>query len=189
MAVVTAVLLAVGVVMPAETARDPIGMGRMLGLAEMGQIKVALAAEAALEIAQDESMLLADRAARSVSSGGTAGDLRTPLADGWRDSVTFTLDPGGKIELKLVMQDGERAFFAWQTDGPEVYYNTHGEPANADRGFAAHNYDRGTAPSAQGALTAVYEGIHGWLWRNRGDSAVTITLRTRGEYLELREIP
>jgi hypothetical protein len=30
--------------------------------------------------------------------------------------------------------------------------------------------------------------MHGWFWRNRGREPVTITLRTRGAYTELKEI-
>lgn len=200
LAVVVGALLVVGVVLPAETASDPLGMGKWLGLAEMGQIKVALATEAAEEEAAEAALLVGASPATVPSSVSVASDVRgtegeatgepvAPLSDGWRDSVTFTLEPSGSIEYKLTMQEGERARFLWETDGAEVYYNTHGEPPNAPRGFRAHTYERGSAPSAEGELVAVYEGIHGWFWRNRSDSAMTITLRTRGEYLELREIP
>jgi len=30
--------------------------------------------------------------------------------------------------------------------------------------------------------------MHGWFWRNRGREPVTVTLRTRGDYQDLKEI-
>jgi hypothetical protein len=46
-AAVSALVLLVTVVLPSEYAIDPTGLGRLLGLTEMGQIKTRLAAEAA----------------------------------------------------------------------------------------------------------------------------------------------
>ena len=48
-ALLLAAFIAVAVVLPAETDRDPTGLGRVFGLAEMGRIKVALANEAAAD--------------------------------------------------------------------------------------------------------------------------------------------
>ena len=46
---VVALVLLVTVVMPAEYAMDPTGVGRLLGLTEMGEIKQQLAEEAAAD--------------------------------------------------------------------------------------------------------------------------------------------
>jgi len=48
-----AVLLLVTVVLPAEYGIDPTGVGRVLGLTRMGEIKVRLAKEAAADAAAD----------------------------------------------------------------------------------------------------------------------------------------
>ncbi|EOG7748906.1 hypothetical protein ACLIOC_003241 [Vibrio cholerae] len=42
----TAIVLLITVILPAEYALDPTGMGRALGLTEMGEIKAQLAQEA-----------------------------------------------------------------------------------------------------------------------------------------------
>lgn len=49
MAAIVALVLLVTVIMPAEYALDPTGAGRLLGLAEMGEIKEQLAEEAAAD--------------------------------------------------------------------------------------------------------------------------------------------
>ena len=52
LAIVTAVVLLVTVVMPAEYGIDPTGIGEAIGLKNMGEIKVSLAKELAAEEAQ-----------------------------------------------------------------------------------------------------------------------------------------
>src|SRR6056297_939102 len=48
-ACIGAVFIGVAVYMPAELGRDPTGIGTILGLTEMGEIKQQLAAEAAAD--------------------------------------------------------------------------------------------------------------------------------------------
>ena len=171
-ACVLAVCIAVAVVIPAETGRDPSGLGRVLGLSEMGRIKVALAKEAAADVG----------GARVVRASPRAGASR------WRDSMTVTLQPNQGIELKMTMRASEKAFFEWTTEGGEVYFNMHGEPSKVTKDDAAHRYGKGTSTAESGELVAAFDGVHGWFWRNRTDRTVKITLKTGGEYLVLKEM-
>ena len=61
-AAATALVLLVTVVMPAEYGADPTGVGRLLGLTEMGKIKVQLAREASADAVADASARTADAA-------------------------------------------------------------------------------------------------------------------------------
>ena len=61
MAVISAAVILVTVVLPSEYGIDPTGVGRVLGLTEMGKIKVQLAREAA-----------EDANATAISASGTA---------------------------------------------------------------------------------------------------------------------
>ncbi len=100
----------------------------------------------------------------------------------WRDEVSYTLAPGEGIEVKLVMQQGEIAAFEWTANGAVLNYETHG-----DGGENNISYEQGRAVSDQtGRLTAAFTGNHGWFWRNRTDAPVTVTLRARGQYSEMR---
>ena len=176
-AVVVVALLGVAVVMPAETDRDPSGLGRMIGLSEMGRIKVALAKDAAADSGAIQSRAAeAERTVTSVSGSR------------WRDSLTVTLQPAQGIEVKMSMRTSERAFYAWTTDGGDVYFNMHGEPPNAPKDYAAHRYGKGTSTADTGELVAAFDGVHGWFWRNRTEQPVKITLKTGGEYLVLKEM-
>ena len=174
---VVVALLGVAVVMPAETDRDPSGVGRMIGLSEMGRIKVALAKDAAGDSGATQSgAAQAERTVTSVSGSR------------WRDSLTVTLQPAQGIEVKMSMRTLEKAFYAWTTDGGEVYFNMHGEPPNAPKDYAAHRYGKGTSTAETGELVAAFDGVHGWFWRNRTEQPVKITLKTGGEYLVLKEM-
>jgi hypothetical protein len=100
----------------------------------------------------------------------------------WRDEVSYTLAPGEGIEVKLVMEEGQIARFAWTANGGVVNYDTH-----ADGGRQSISYEQGRAvPEQAGELVAAFTGNHGWFWRNRTDAPVTVTLRTSGEYSEMR---
>lgn len=52
-ALVLAIAVLVTIVLPAEYGVDPTGIGRVLGLTQMGEIKVRLAREAAEDAAAD----------------------------------------------------------------------------------------------------------------------------------------
>jgi hypothetical protein len=105
-----------------------------------------------------------------------------PAAPEWRDEVSYTLAPGEGIEVKLVMEGGQVARFAWTANGGVVNYDTH-----ANGGGQSISYEQGRAvPEQAGELVAAFTGNHGWFWRNRTDAPVTLTLRTAGQYAEMR---
>ena len=54
LAAIGAAVIAVTIYLPAEYAIDPTGIGRIIGLTEMGEIKVQLAAEAEADRLLDE---------------------------------------------------------------------------------------------------------------------------------------
>jgi hypothetical protein len=186
-ALLLAAFIAVAVVLPAETDRDPTGLGRVFGLAEMGRIKVALANEAAAD-AKAADAKAAD--VKAADAGPNVGERRPTTVPGsrWRDSMSITLQPSEGIEIKMSMRTAEKARYAWTTDGGEVYFNMHGEPPNAPKDYAAHRYGKGTSAAESGELVAAFDGVHGWFWRNRTEQPITITLQTAGEYLVLKEL-
>lgn len=177
-ALVIATTLLFTVVLPAEYGVDPTGVGRVLGLTEMGRIKMQLEREAATTASVETA---------ASPTASTVAVQSTQPSGVWRDSMTVSLAPTQGIELKLTMTKGQRAIYEWQATSPDVTYNMHGEPPNAPKG-SAHSYDKGVSQSGAGELMAAFDGVHGWFWRNRSDSTITITLKTRGEYLSLKEM-
>ena len=108
--------------------------------------------------------------------------LVAEAASGWRDEVSYTLAPGEGIEVKLAMQEGQTARFFWTANGSVVNFDTHGDGSGQK---VSYEQGRGV-PEQEGTLTAAFTGNHGWFWRNRTDVPVTVTLRTAGEYAEMK---
>ena len=77
LALVGAVAILVMVVLPAEYGIDPTRVGRLLGLTQMGEIKMRLAREAAEDAAADAAAL--DAAEKEAQADSTA-----PRADSTR---------------------------------------------------------------------------------------------------------
>jgi hypothetical protein len=198
-AAAVALVLLVTVILPAEYAIDPTRIGRVLGLTQMGEVKMALAKEAAAEEGAGTTAVAATPAAATPAAVSTpapagaapvtaapAAGAPAAVADSGNSHVTeVALAPGQGREIKLAMREGARVNFEWTVAGGVVNYDTH-----ADRpGTPYHGYEKGQARQSQsGELVAAFDGMHGWFWRNRGRAPVTVTLRTRGDYTELKEI-
>lgn len=186
-AAVAAVLL-VTVVLPAEYAVDPTGVGRVLGLTQMGEIKMSLAAEAAAAEAAEAALSEgAGGTPAPTEPGPTTAVVVDTVAPALRSDVTtITLRPNEGKEVKLEMREGATVEYSWSVEGGVVNYDTHGDPWNAPREFY-HGYGKGSGvPGHEGVLVAAFDGVHGWFWRNRTGGTVTITLRTEGDYQGVR---
>jgi hypothetical protein len=194
--------LLITVVLPAEYGIDPTGIGRALGLVQMGEIKMQLHHEAEADRARDQateadrrSSLFGSVFAQFVIGPAAAhqptrapGSTEASSAGASRsDETTVTLKPGEGVEVKMDMKKGAKATYAWTVEGGTVNHDTHGEPyTNPD---AAHSYSKGRSVSGdQGTLQAAFDGNHGWYWRNRGSKAVTVKLTTKGEYGSLKRV-
>ena len=184
-AAATAAVILVAVVLPAEYGVDPTRIGSVLGLTEMGRIKMQLAGEA-----EAEPVLAATvdapqaTAAAEPDAPEIAPEVAPEVTNAWRDEISFTLAADAAAEFKLIMKEGALAQFEWYTDGAKANYDTH-----ADRpGVDYHNYDKGSLARQEGSLVAAFDGSHGWFWRNRSGAPLTITLKTRGDYSKIKRV-
>jgi hypothetical protein len=177
-ALIGAAVIGVGAYLPAEYGIDPTGVGTVLGLTEMGEIKQELAREAAEDEAvhgEQSSSLMDDIFGLFVGAAHAQ--------EAWTNTVNFTLDPGATAEIKLVMAAGDVAEYAWVAEGGRINFDlhAHGDGQSID-------YDRGRgATEGAGSIEAPFPGEHGWFWRNRDDTAVTVTLQLRGSYSDIVE--
>lgn len=189
-AIAAAAALLVTVVLPAEYAIDPTGIGKVLGLTEMGEIKQQLAEEAAMDAAAttEPEALSATPIAPVVSKvDEQAAPAPAPVAEQpiWTDTVTLTLAPGEAAEVKLVMKAGETTTYAWRVDNGHLNSDLHGD---GTRGQST-SYRKGRAETEDtGDFTAAFDGSHGWFWRNRSDVSVELTLDTKGAYSEVKRV-
>ncbi|MEX5745949.1 hypothetical protein [Massilia sp. X63] len=113
------------------------------------------------------------------------GEGATNEASARSDEMRVNLAPNQGTEVKLVMNKGQKVDYSWQSEGGPVNHDTHGEPPG---GGKAHRYGKAVqVPSDSGSLVAVFDGEHGWFWRNRNDRAVTITLKVSGQYQAIQQ--
>lgn len=187
LALVAAIVILVTAVLPGEYGIDPTGIGRALGLAEMGEIKVQLAEEAEADRLRDLQNAVPVKPDQSSSLIGElfAAFLISPAhAQAASDDISFTLDPGQGIEIKLVMVEGAKADFSWSVEGGVVNYDLHGDGGGNE---ISYEKDRGVE-NHEGVLEAAFDGNHGWFWRNRGAETVTVNLRVSGDYAEVKRV-
>lgn len=164
------------IVLPSEYGIDPTRVGRLLGLKKMGEIKVQLAKEA-----QREQPKVPQHAAAAVPAGPAEGKKEVER----KDEMTLTLKPGQGAEIKLTMEKGAVVRYEWTSAGGPVNHDTHADGTTGQ----THRYKKEVQVTGdKGELTAVFTGIHGWFWRNRGTSDVTITLRCSGAYTDIKRM-
>jgi len=182
--------------LPSEYGIDPTGAGRMLGLAEMGEIKTQLAEEAEADRMRDQQNAAPASAPPVVPATQQQGSSlfdrilseflvgSAQAQESRSDEMSLTLAPGEGVEVKLVMAKGAQANYAWTANGAVVNFDTHG-----DGGGENISYEKGRGVAEdEGVLEAAFDGNHGWFWRNRTDAPVTVTLKTSGAYSDIKRM-
>lgn len=176
LAVVIAGILLVTIVMPAELGIDPTGLGKVLGIKEMGEIKASLGEEAQAKSARE--------LAATTETGSLEAEklIPLPMSDGptMSDELTVSLSPDESTEIKVTMVKGRKVSYAWYTDGDEAIFDVHGDAVKL--GIDYHGYGKGSAKKSDGVIVAAFDGNHGWYWRNRTSAPMTVTLEAIGEY-------
>jgi hypothetical protein len=168
-ALLTAAVLLVTVVLPAEYNIDPLGTGAALGLTVIAS-------------SSSEASPPPPEAVAPVQLG--------PLAlhnSGYKvDDVEITLGPYEYVEYKYALEKGASMLYSWKANA-DLIHDMHGESEISGKGsevsFEKLNRDRGA-----GAFTAPFSGIHGWYWENGTGDKVTIRIQSAGFYSNALEI-
>ena len=165
-AILVAGLVLVAFVMPAEFAVDPLGIGRRVGLLDLG-------------VTGQQVEALEQAAASGTASGQGALVVRQERPFN-TETIEFSLAPEQWIEYKYRLEEGESLHYAWTATGP-VNVEFHAEPDGGPAGYA-QTYEKSQGTAQSGTLNAPFSGIHGWYWQNAGAQPVTVTLRSSGFY-------
>ena len=165
------------VVIPAEYGTDPTGVGKLLGLKKMGEIKAKLKIEA---INEDQKVH------ESISTNEEKREsFQKSIIK--KDITEFVIAPDDAIEIKLEMQQGSSVKYKWTTNDRGLNYNLHGDGSKGLQKSTTYKKGRMTTTD-NGELKAEFDGYHGWFWRNRNSEIVTVILETDGEYIQIRRI-
>ena len=174
-AILGAALLLTLFVLPAEYGIDVTGIGRALGLTKM--------ASAESDADTEPTPAAADQAAAAVSYA-VPEQTKASIAKltAWReDEKTIVLPAHSGAEIKARMKTGDSFQFRWKSDAA-VRMDMHGEPVHAVNDEFTSYWKEKDISSAQGSFIAPFDGTHGWYWRNKSESPVTITVNVSGFY-------
>jgi len=203
-AFIVAAIILVCIVLPAEFAIDITGIGKRLGLQEMGDIKVSLAREQQADALVQETRPVETKlksnvqpsplneqiaAVEQTSITSISATQRktvevTKLISLASDSRAFILKNGEAAELKVALNKGEFVNFNWRSNA-KVNFDNHGDSNT----ISYHPYSKGKGVNQDsGRIKAAFDGYHGWFWRNRSGNSVTINIDFNGQYHDIKRI-
>ena len=175
LALVTAAIVLVIAILPAEYGIDPTGIGGKLGLSALHQT-------------QEPEPSRSSASPSSTLSTNLLGNTLSPVSrqsGAYRnDTMRLELAPGQGAEIKARMRRSETFLFHWSSAGQPVYFDMHGERLNDGDNFTSFWIGRDQS-QASGTFTAPFDGTHGWYWKNSGPHSITIELTISGYYADL----
>ena len=169
-ALVVASAIVFGAILPAEFNWDPLGLGMTTGLSRLW---------APREVALDTTTT-AVPLAREYRSGFRSDTIEIPLR---REG-----DPtrGDELEYKVRMSKDATLIYEWSVsdipNAEEFYYDFHGHTLTNEKEMTVATYKQATATSANGALTAPFDGVHGWFFQNQSVNPVVVRVKISGFY-------
>ena len=164
-------------VLPAEYGTDPTGVGELLGLKKMGEIKTRL----------KQDFLKENQVFKE--SNGAKDELMVESETGKenQDVMELVIAPNEAIEIKLEMKKGSIAKYKWTTQNGGLNYNLHGDGHKGSQNSIVYKKGRMTSFDS-GEFKSEFDGHHGWFWRNRNNESVTVTLETIGDYILIKQM-
>jgi len=160
-----------GAILPAEFNMDPLGIGKATGLSRLW---------APPEVAFDASKAGTGPLAREYEIGFRTDTIEIPLRSG--DDRTR----GNELEYKVRMKKDATLIYEWSVadvaNPEEFYYDFHGQTVVEGPDVTVATYKQATATSAKGALTAPFDGVHGWYLQNQSEKPVVVKIKISGFY-------
>lgn len=165
-------LIVVGAIMPAEYNVDPLGVGKLSGVARLW---------APEEKKIDTSTGAAGPLAREYDTALRTDVIEIPLTDFLGGAK------GSELEYKVAMKQGATLVYEWEAIGAknpdDIGFDFHGHTTpEPGQQMTVASYKASRGVSQKGALTAPFDGIQGWQFSNFGDGAVVIRVKLTGFY-------
>ena len=118
--------------------------------------------------------------AREYPSGFRSDTIEIPLnPDGSRQG-------GDQLEYKVRMKKDATLIYEWSVpDIPvstEFYFDFHGHTLSDGKEMTVATYKKDTGTSQNGALTAPFDGVHGWYFQNQSLNHVVVRVKISGFY-------
>ena len=113
-------------------------------------------------------------------------DSATEVTDSivWKDTISISIPVRADREYKFHLAKGARLEYSWKTNGEKLFYDFHGEPTDDKTGYFK-SFNKATENQSSGTLVTLFEGTHGWYWKNNTASDVDVILKVSGDYQRL----
>jgi hypothetical protein len=164
-------LIVLGAIMPAEFNTDPLGIGKLSGVSRLWAPE--------------------EKTWKPGAGMEPAHSSATPIVRTTLDIPLGAADwPEGALEYKFAMKPGQALIYKWEAlnaDGSPVTvpveFDFHGHTLAADgEEMTVAQYRKDRATSDTGSITAPFDGIHGWYFKNHAPDPITIRLVAEGFY-------
>ena len=172
-ALVIGALIVLGAILPAEFNRDPLGLGKLSGIA-----RIWAPPQKKLDVNSGSAPL-----AREYPTPFRSDVIEIPLT-GFLGGAN-----GSELEYKFRMKKDATLIYSWEVIGAKnpkyLSYDFHGHttpPAGSKELMTVATYKQSYGLKQQGALTAPFDGIQGWQFSNGGDEDVVVRLKVSGFY-------
>ncbi|RTZ07572.1 hypothetical protein EKM05_06285 [Flavobacterium sp. GSP27] len=185
-ALLLSVLILVCAVLPAEYGMDPIGTGKLFGFSKL---YVPADADDGLATITGKTFPLI-----KMEKAGSGPEVERPIEANnpapekqyaEREDTVEVIVPAGKgIEYKIYMLKYGKMKYEWTTNKGIVYFDFHGEVKQAKETNDVYfeSYTLAYSNNMVGTFYAPYEGKHGWFFRNNEKTAITVTIKLKGQY-------
>lgn len=188
-AVIIGAIVLVGAVLPAEYGMDPIGTGKLFGFS---RLYVDEASEGGSSL---QALPTMDFETIELTKLGSPPSIQKPSASEdpipteqfviRADTIQIEVPAGKGIEYKFKSLKLGSIKYDWTTsDNAIVYIDFHGEvyEENPPKEVFYESYTVAYSNNMAGTFTAPFKGKHGWYFRNKNKSDVTVTLHLVGQY-------
>ena len=170
-AAVLAGLIVLGVILPVEFNRDPLGVGKLSGLSRLWAPKDTVVGSETAGVAR----------AREYDTAFRTDVIEIPLGDFLAGADR------SELEYKVRMKKDATLIFAWEVVGAkdprDFRYDQHGHTTPAPgQPMTVATYKQAFGLKQQGALTAPFDGIQGWQFANSSETPVVVRVRLAGFY-------
>lgn len=185
---VIAAVVFVTAILPAEYNIDLTGFGQFSGLTKLSQT-AGLADGSVISTNIDTSPDQKGETVIAFSQGATLANAPSVTEIAQRrqtpgvrsDTIKIDIPAGKGLEYKLLMDESVHLEYEWSTEGEALYFDFHGEPKGDTTGYF-ESFSITTSNTMKGSLTTPFAGSHGWYWKNKTNSPITVTLSTKGDY-------
>lgn len=99
----------------------------------------------------------------------------------WKDNFKISIPAVSGIEQKIQVKKGATVEYTWVAAKGDLYFDLHGDPKGDTTGYFK-SFKEGTLSKDSGSFTTVFEGKHGWYWKNTNPFPVQVILKIKGEY-------